>query len=126
MMLRDRLQSKFNKNRIQLIQDIADSDKFYAAVNATGIDVEDKQSNITIKESTYKNFQYVYDVNFGETNFLKKAGDYGAKTKDGFDMLFYQSVGSLEIWIGKGALDVSVISKVYDNVKTNLYTSITV
>jgi shikimate dehydrogenase len=119
-MLKERLQSKFNKNRIRILNEIEDTTEFYAVVNATGIDIEDKQSKISIKDSTYKNFRFVYDFNYGETDFLKKASSFGANTKDGLDMLFYQSVGALEVWLGKGKFDVSVISNVYDTIKAKL------
>ncbi len=117
-MLRDVLQNRFNKNRIRILKGLTGNDEFFACVNTTGVDIEGKQSEISIHNQTYKSFQYVYDLCCGSTAFLKKAADFGADTKDGLDMLFYQSVGSLDIWLGKDkGLDVSVISKVYDNIK---------
>jgi shikimate dehydrogenase len=118
--LRDRLQSKFNKNRVRVLKELTDSDKFFAAFNATGTDIDGEHSRISIQDSTYGSFKYAYDLRIGETGFLKKAGGFGAGIKDGFDMLFYQSVASLEVWFGKGRLDVPMISKVYDNVKASL------
>ena len=118
VMLRDVLQNRFNKNRIRILKGLTGSDEFFACVNTTGIDIEGKQSEISIHSQTYQSFQYVYDLCCGGTAFLKKAADFGADTKDGLDMLFYQSVGSLEIWLGKDKRpDVSVISKVYDDIK---------
>jgi shikimate dehydrogenase len=123
IMLRDVLQNRFNKNRIKVIKGLTGGDEFYACVNTTGIDIEGKQSEISIHSHTYKSFQYVYDLCCGNTAFLKKAADFGADTKDGLDMLFYQSVGSLNIWLGKDkGLDVSVISKVYDDIKAQYKT----
>ncbi len=118
VMLRDVLQNRFNKNRIKIVKGLTGDDSFYACVNSTGIDIEGKHSEISIHSNTYQSFQYVYDLNCGNTAFLNKAADFGADTKDGLDMLFYQSVGSLEIWLGKDkGLDVSVITKVYDDIK---------
>jgi shikimate dehydrogenase len=117
-LLRDVLQNRFNKNRIKILKGLTGSDEFFACVNTTGIDIEGKQSEISIHTNTYKSFQYAYDLCCGSTAFLKKAADFGADTKDGLDMLFYQSVGSLDIWLGKDkGLDVTVISKVYDQIK---------
>lgn len=117
-LLRDALQNRFNKNRIRILKGLTGSDEFFACVNTTGIDIEGKQSEISIHNNTYKSFQYAYDLCCGSTAFLKKAADFGADTKDGLDMLFYQSVGSLDIWLGKDkGPDVTVISKVYDQIK---------
>ncbi len=118
--LKDKLLSKFNKNRVRVISGLADTDAFCAAINAAGIDLENEFSEISINNNTYDSFKYVYDMHIGNTAFLKKAKELGAETKDGFDMLFYQSVGVLEVWLGKGSINVSVISKVYESVKTNL------
>lgn len=123
VMLRDVLQNRFNKNRIRILNGLTGSDEFFACVNTTGIDIEGKLSEISIHSQTYKSFQYVYDLCCESTGFLKKASDYGADTKDGLDMLFYQCVGSLEIWLGKGkGLDVTMISKVYDDIKAKYKT----
>lgn len=122
--LRDKLQSRFNKNRIRVIKELTGDDVFYAAVNTDENDIEGRQSSISIHNNTYSGFKYAYDTHIGMTAFLKKAGDFGANTKDGFDMLFYKSAGALELWQGKGTLSVSAISNVYDKVKSNLEASL--
>jgi shikimate dehydrogenase len=121
--LKEKLQGKFNRNRVRVINGLTSGDAFYAAVNAAGIDIENEISEISISNNIYGSFKYVYDMHIGNTAFLKKAEEFGADTKDGFDMLFYQSVGAVEIWLGKGKLDISAISKVYEGVKTNLKTA---
>lgn len=117
--LMDNLQKKYNKNRIKAIKGLTHSDVFFALVNTAAVDLESKQSEISIHSHTYQNLRYVYDVSYRQTAFLKKAEDFGIKTKDGFDMLFYQAIGSLEKWLGKDTgIDVSVIAKVYKNIKS--------
>lgn len=118
--LRDKLLGRFNRNRVRVLSGLTGADGFYAAVNATGIDIEGERSEISISSNAYNSFKYVYDMHIGSTALLKKAAEFGAETKDGLDMLFYQAVGALEIWLGKDKLDVSAISKVYDSIKTNL------
>lgn len=115
--LKDTLQKTYNKNRIKVSKGLSHSDTFFAVVNTAAVDLESKQSEISIHSHTYKSFQYAYDVSYRETTFLKKAADFGAKTKNGFDMLFYQAIRALEIWQGKDTgLDVSIIKSVYDEV----------
>lgn len=119
VMLSEVLQNRYNKNRIRVLKGLTGNDEFFACINTTGIDIEGKQSEISIHSSTYQSFQYVYDLCCGTTAFIKKAADFGADTKDGFDMLFHQSVGTLDIWLGKDkVLDASLMSKVYDNIKS--------
>lgn len=116
--LKDNLHRKYNKNRIKVSKGLTHSDTFFAVFNTAAVDLESKQSEISIHTHTYKSFKYAYDIAYRQTAFLKKAGDFGAKTKDGYDMLFYQAIGSLEIWLGKDAgIDISVITKIYDHVK---------
>ena len=116
--LKDALHKKYNKNRIKVSKGLTHSDDFFAVFNTAAVDIESKQSEISIHSHTYKSFQYAYDVSYRKTAFLKKAEDFGAKIKDGFDMLFYQAIGSLEIWLGKDAgIDVSIIKKIYEHVK---------
>jgi shikimate dehydrogenase len=115
--LKDMLQKTYNKNRIKVAKGLSHSDTFFAVVNTAAVDLESKQSEISIHSHTYKSFEYAYDVSYRETAFLKKAADFGARTKNGFDMLFYQAIRALEIWQGKDTgLDVSVIKSVYDEV----------
>ena len=116
--LMDNLHRKYNKNRIKVSKGLSHSDEFFAVVNAAAVDLESKQSEVTIHSHTYESFQYAYDVSYKKTLFLNKAEDFGAKVKDGFDMLFYQAVGALDIWMGKDiGVSVSVISKTYNHVK---------
>ena len=51
--------------------------------------------------------------------FLKKAADFGADIKDGFDMLFYQAIRALEVWLGRDlCIDLSALENIYDRIKS--------
>ena len=116
--LKDLLHKTYNKNRIKVLKGLSYADAFFAVFNTAAIDLESKQSEISIHSQNYNSFQYAYDVSYRQTAFLKKAEDFGAKTKDGFDMLFYQAIRALEIWLGKDTgMDVSTIASTYDQVK---------
>ena len=47
--------------------------------------------------------QYVVDMIYKKTDFLRKAEDIGCKTADGSGMLLYQGVKAWEIWTGQKA-----------------------
>jgi len=68
------------------------------------------------KEIIYKLFEnakYAVDVIYGkETPFLKEAKKYNLKTKSGLDMLVYQGVLAMEIFLGK-KLDREEVAKIY-------------
>lgn len=119
--LQENLQKKFNKNRVKVMKGLSHSDEFFAVFNTAAVDIESKQSEIAIHSHTYQSFEYAYDVSYKPTSFLKKAEDFGVKTKNGLDMLFYQAIGSCEIWRGKDTrLDVSLITKLYNQIKASV------
>ena len=121
IMLQENLQKRYNKNRIRVIRGLSHADEFFAIVNTAAVDIESKQSEISIHAHTYQNLHYAYDVAYQDTAFLRKSEDFGANVKNGFDMLFYHSVGSLEIWNGKDTgLDVSIITKLHGDIKKNI------
>ncbi|MBT3320031.1 MAG: hypothetical protein HN948_04085 [Clostridia bacterium] len=121
MTLQSSLQKRYNKNRIKVIKGLSHSDEFFAVFNMAAVDIESKQSEITIHAHTYRNMKYAYEVSCFDTVFLKKADDFGAKTKNGYDMLFYHAIGALKIWQGETkGLDVAAITKLYNNVKEGI------
>lgn len=121
MELQTRLQKRYNKNRIKVIKGLSHSDEFFAVFNTAAVDIESKQSEITIHTHTYQQMQYAYDVSYRNTVFLNKAEDFGAKTKNGYDMLFYHAIGALKIWQGENTgLDVALIAKLYNRIKEGI------
>lgn len=118
MALKDHLQKRYNKNRVRVIKGVSQSDTFFAIINAAAVDLESKQSEVSIHSQTYQSISYAYDVSNKQTAFLSKAKDFGAEIKCGFDMLFYQAIGALDIWLGKDAgLGVETIIKLHDQIK---------
>ena len=121
MKLKSSLQKRYNKNRIKVIKGLSHSDEFFAVFNMAAVDIESKQSEITIHAHTYQQMKYAYEVSYRDTVFLNKAADFGAKTKNGYDMLFYHAIGALKIWQGENTgLDVAAITKLYNNVKEGI------
>jgi shikimate dehydrogenase len=113
--LRDRLQRTYNKNRIRVVRSLTPADQFDSVFCTSSVDLESPESQISIHPHIYQSFRYVYTTSYKDTQFLKKAANFGAKTKNGFDMLFFQSIRSLEIWLGK-QMDLSIVMRVHDNV----------
>ena len=121
MELQSSLQKRYNKNRIKVIKGLSHSDEFFAVFNAAAVDIESKQPEITIHSHTYQQMKYAYDVSCGDTAFLRKAEDFGAKTKNGYDMLFYHAIGALKIWQGDDTgIDVAINSKLNNSVKEGI------
>ena len=121
MELQSRLQKRYNKNRIKVIKGLSHSDEFFAVFNTAAVDIESKQSEITIHTHTYQQMKYAYDVSYCDTVFLSKAEDFGAKTKNGYDMLFYHAIGALKIWQGDDTgLDVTMITELYNRIKDGI------
>ena len=121
MELQSRLQKRYNKNRIKVINGLSHSDEFYAVFNTECVDIESENSGISIHPHTYQSIKYAFDVSCHDSEFLKKAEASGAKTKNGFDMLFYHAVCSLKIWRGEDTgLDVAMITKLYNSIKEGI------
>lgn len=99
--LKENLQEKYHKNRLKTIKGLSEPDEFYAVFNTAKVDLGGKASDIYIHPHTYQSFKYAYDTSYVPTEFLKKAQSYGAKTRNGLDMLFYQTVISVNLWTGQ-------------------------
>jgi shikimate dehydrogenase len=117
--LREKLQQAYNKNRVRVIRGLTQADTFDCVFCTTAVDLESQDSQISIHPQTYQGFRYAYDTSYKNTLFLKKAANFGAKTKNGFDMMFFQAIRSLEIWL-ENPMDLSVISRVHTSVKRQL------
>jgi len=113
--LKERLQEKYHKNRLKTVKGLSQQDEFYAVFNTAKVDIGGKSSDIYIHPHTYQNFKYAYDTSYVPTEFLKKAKSYGSKTKNGLDMLFYQAVISVNIWLGQ-EMDTKAIENAHRRV----------
>jgi len=121
MELQTNLHKRYNKNRIKVLKGLSHSDEFYAVFNTASVDIESKQSEISIHTHTYQALKYAYDVSYLGTVFLKKAAEFGAETKSGFDMLFYQAVKALKIWLDDtSGIDAIMLSQVHDKIKNDM------
>ena len=119
--LREKLQRAYNKNRVRVTRGLTQADGFDSVFCTAAVDLESQDSQISIHPQNYQSFRYAYDTSYKNTLFLKKAASFGAKTKNGFDMMFYQAIRSLEIWL-ENPLDLSVIARVHASVKRQLET----
>lgn len=117
--LKEKLHKSYNKNRIRVVRALTPADQFEAVFSTSSVDLESPESQVSIHPHIYQNFHYAYDTSYKSTQFLKKAASTGAKTKNGFDMLFFQAIRSLEIWLGQ-PMDLSVIIRVQSKIKQSL------
>ncbi len=84
-------------------------------INTTsaGLNDENLPAPTNIINKLFSNSKYAVDVIYGkETPFLKKAKEYNLKTKSGLDMLVYQGVLAMELFLGK-ELDREKVAKLY-------------
>jgi len=116
--LRETLCKRYNKSRVRAVKGLSHEDIFTAIVSAAAVDIEGKQSEVSIHSHTYQNLKYAYDMSYQKTAFLRKAESFGAKVKTGFDMLFFHSIGSVKVWMGKGnGIGVEAISRLHGSIK---------
>ncbi len=113
--LKENLQYKCHKNRMRIIKGLSAEETFDAVFNTASVDLEGNTSDIFIHPHTYQSIKYAYDTAYVPTAFLKKAESYGAKTKNGFDMLFYQAITSVKIWTGQ-EIDPQSIERIHKKV----------
>lgn len=114
--LKDKLQRTYNKNRIRVVRTLTQADQFDSVFCTSSVDIESMDSQVSIHPHIYQGFRYAYDTSYKSTQFLKKAASSGAKIKNGFDMLFFQAIRSLEIWL-ENPIDLSVIMRVQAGIK---------
>jgi len=73
-------------------------------INTTsaGLNDENYPAPVEILNQLFKNAKYAVDVIYGkETPFLKHAKKYNLQTKTGLDMLVYQGVLAMELFLGR-------------------------
>lgn len=117
--LKERLLAKYHKNRIKTVKGLSDRDEFFAVFNTAKVDIGSKASDVFIHPYTYQSFQYAYDTSYVPTEFLKKAQSYDVKTKNGLDMLFFQAVKSVSLWLGQ-EMDATTIDNAHRRIKESL------
>jgi len=113
-----------SKNRLEYFKKKAkntftwdDIDKFDydLIINTTsaGLNDENLPAPEEIINKLFSNAKYAVDVIYGkETPFLKKAKEFNLKIKSGLDMLVYQGVLAMELFLGK-KLEREKVAKLY-------------
>ncbi len=84
-------------------------------INTTsaGLNDENLPAPEDILEKLFKNAKYAVDVIYGkETAFLKMAKKFNLKTKSGLDMLVYQGILAMELFLKK-KIDKEKAAKIY-------------
>jgi len=84
-------------------------------INTTSAGLSDNNypAPIEILEKLFSNAKYAADVIYGkETPFLKLAKKFNLSTKTGLDMLVYQGILAMELFLGK-KLDKEEAAKIY-------------
>jgi len=73
-------------------------------INATSMGMR-RKDDLPIGEGWLRKDQWIFDIVYDplETNLLKLAGQAGAKTVSGLDMLLNQGAASFELWTGRKA-----------------------
>lgn len=106
--LKESLQQKYHKNRLRTIKGLSENEEFFAVFNTAKVDIGGKGTDVYIPSHTYQSIKFAYDTSYIHTEFLEKAKSYGAKTKNGVDMLFFQAVMSVNIWMGQEMKTASI------------------
>ena len=110
-----RLEYFKNKNIKCYTWDDIDEFDFDLIVNTTSAGLNDEilPAPKDIIDKIFNNAKYAVDVIYGkETLFLKEAKKYNLKTKSGLDMLVYQGVLAMELFLNK-KLDKKEVAKIY-------------
>jgi shikimate dehydrogenase len=93
-----------NKNKKTFTWDEINNFDYDLIINTTsaGLNDENLPAPENIIKKLFKNAKYAVDVIYGkETPFLKLAKDFNLKTKSGIDMLVYQGILAMELFLGK-------------------------
>ena len=110
-----RLQYFIAKNKKNYTWHNIENFEYDLIINTTsaGLADEDYPAPEEILEKLFSNAKYAVDVIYGkETPFLKKAKSFGLEIKTGLDMLVYQGVLAMEIFLGK-KLDRKKTAEIY-------------
>jgi shikimate dehydrogenase len=106
---------KFFKDKKTFTWESIDNFDYDLIVNTTSAGLNDNSlpAPKEILEKLFKNAKYAIDVIYGkETPFLKMAKEFNLKTKNGLDMLVYQGVLAMELFLGK-RLNREEVAKIY-------------
>ncbi len=110
-----RLEYFKNKKIKSYTWDDIDEFNFDLIINTTSAGLNDEvlPAPKEIIDKLFKNSKYAVDVIYGkDTPFLKEAKKYNLKTKSGLDMLVYQGVLAMELFLNK-KLDKKEVAKIY-------------
>jgi len=95
---------KYFKNRNTFTWDEINSFEYDLIINTTSAGLEEDilPAPKEILEKLFKNAKYAVDVIYGkETPFLKMAKRYNLLTKNGLDMLIFQGILAMELFLGE-------------------------
>lgn len=94
--------SKICKNPINavILMDDLDISGYDVIINTTSVGMHPHEDKTILGASSFNSNQKIVDIIYtpSETLFLKHAREAGAKTLNGFGMLFYQAVLAFERW----------------------------
>jgi shikimate dehydrogenase len=110
-----RLEYFKNKNKKTYTWDGIDKFDYDLIINTTsaGLNDDNLPAPKEILEKLFTSAKYAVEVIYGkETPFLSLAKKYNLKTKTGLDMLVYQGVLAMELFLGK-ELDKEKVAKIY-------------
>jgi shikimate dehydrogenase len=110
-----RLEYFKDKNKKTFTWESLDKFDFDLIINTTSAGLKDDllPAPKDILEKLFKNAKYAVDVIYGkETPFLKMAKEFNLYTKTGLDMLVYQGILAMELFLGK-KLDKEEAAKIY-------------
>ena len=99
-----RLQYFKDRQKICFTWDEIDTLNYDLIINTTsaGLNDENLPAPEDLLNKIFKNAKYAVDVIYGkQTPFLKLAKKYNLKTKTGLDMLVYQGVLAMELFLGR-------------------------
>jgi len=110
-----RLEYFKEKNKSCFTWDEISTFNFDLVINTTsaGLNDENLPTPKELLEEIFKNAEYAVDVIYGkQTPFLKLAEKYNLKTKTGLDMLVYQGILAMELFLNK-KLDRKKTAEIY-------------
>lgn len=112
---RNRLEYFINKDKTVFTWNDIRSFDYDLVINTTsaGLNDDSLPAPKQVLEKLFKNAEYAVDVIYGKkTPFLKLAEKYDLKTKSGLDMLVYQGVLAMELFLGE-KLDRKKTAEIY-------------
>lgn len=110
-----------NKLETAVLSEDMDISPYDVIINTTSVGMYPKIENTVLENSEFNKEQMVIDIIYNpvETIFLKRAKSFGAKTLNGFGMLYYQAVIAFEIW-NDISIPKDLERKIYEDFSLNL------